>query len=142
MRHWLAAAAVLGLLGGCNLFGGSTTPPDSFGGWFHVDRPGRATSLAFGSFNLAEVRDLGCEGVLNGETQWTADGDAIVLAQWSGSPRFTEDVSTPGALVANPGMYGAAAEQWLPGATCLVCPVGDAGVAVACSDPGVQDGGS
>lgn len=37
MRRWLTAAAVLGLLGGCNLFGGTTTPPDAFGGWFHVD---------------------------------------------------------------------------------------------------------
>ena len=55
MRRWLAAAAVLGLFGGCNLFGGTTTPPDSFGGWFHVDRPGRATNLAFGGDNLAEV---------------------------------------------------------------------------------------
>lgn len=88
------------------------------------------------------MRDLGCDGVQTGETPWTADGDAIVLAQWSGSPRFTQDTSTQGALVANPGMYGAAAEQWLPGATCLVCPAGDAGVAVACSDPVVQDGGT
>lgn len=142
MRRWLAAAAVLGLFGGCNLFGGTTTPPDSFGGWFHVDRPGRATSLAFGGDNLAEVRDLGCDGVLDGETAWTADGDAIVLAQWSGSPRFTQATSTQGALVASPGMYGAAQEVWLPGATCLVCPAGDAGVAVSCSNPVVQDGGT
>ena len=49
----------------------------------------------------------GRDGVQNGETPWTADGDAIVLAQWSGSPRFTQDPSTQGALVANPGMYGA-----------------------------------
>jgi len=142
MRRWLVAAAVLGLLAGCNLFGGTTSPPDSFGGWFHVDRPGRATSLAFGSFNLADVRDLGCDGVQDGETPWTADGDAIVLTQWSGAPRFTQDTSTQGALVASPGMFGTAQEQWLPGATCLVCPAGDAGVAVACSAPAVQDGGT
>jgi hypothetical protein len=140
MRRWLGAAVAL-LLGGCNLFGGTSNAPDSFAGWFHVDRPGRATSVAFASDNIAEVRDFGCDQVLNGETLWTADGDAIVLAQWSGSPRFTQDPSTQGALVANPGMYGTAQEQWLPGATCLVCPVGDAGVAVACSDPAVRDGG-
>jgi hypothetical protein len=141
MRRWLVAAAVLGLLGGCNIFGGNSGPPDTFGGWFHVDRPGRATSLAFGDFNLAEVRDLGCDGVLDGETPWTADGDAVVLAQWSGSPRFIADTTTQGALVASPGMYGSASERWLPGGTCLVCPAGDAGVAVACSDPAVLDGG-
>ena len=49
---------------------------------------------------------------------------------------------TEGGLLANPGMYGSAQEQWLPGATCLVCPAGDAGVAVACTDPAVRDGGS
>jgi hypothetical protein len=142
MRRSLVALAVLGAVGGCNVFGGDTNPPDAFSGWYHVDRSGRATSLSFGSYNLAEIRDLGCDGVLNGETPWTMDGDALVLAQWSGAPRFTEDTSTQGALVANPGMYGSAAEHWLPGATCLVCPAGDAGVAVACSDPVVQDGGT
>jgi len=142
MRRWLAAAAVLGLLAGCNLFGGSG-PSDGFAGWFHVDRPGRATSVAFATDYYAEVRDLGCDGVLNGDTPWTQDGDAIVLAQWAPPPpRFTVDPSTQGALVASPGMYDAGSEQWLPGATCLVCPAGDAGVAVACSEPAVQDAGT
>jgi hypothetical protein len=90
MRRWLVAAAVLGALGGCNVFGGDSNPPDAFGGWYHVDRPGRATSLSFGSYNLTEIRDLGCDGGLEGETPWTMDGDALVLAQWSGSPRFTQ----------------------------------------------------
>ena len=141
MRRSLMAAAALGLLGGCNFFGGTTYPSAGFEGWFHLDRPGRATSLAFASDNLAAVRDLGCDGVLNGETPWTADGDAVVLAQWSGSPRFTQDPSTQGALLANPGVYGPTQERWLPGATCLACS-GDAGVAVACGDPAVLDGGS
>ena len=35
-----------------------------------------------------------------------------------------------------------AQERWLSGATCLVCPQGDAGVAVACSQPAVLDGGT
>ena len=140
MRRWLVGAAALGVLGGCNLWG--TTTPSGFTGLFHVDRPGRATSLSFDNDNLAVVRDLGCDQVLNGATPWTTDGDAIVLAQWSGSPRFTMDPATPGGLVANPGMYGTAEEHWLPGATCLVCPQGDAGVAVACSTPAVLDGGT
>ncbi|HZJ56343.1 MAG TPA: hypothetical protein VFD38_19530 [Myxococcaceae bacterium] len=142
MRRRLVTAAVVVFLGGCNFFGGNIDAPTGFQGWFHVERPGRATSLAFESSNIAEVRDLGCDGVLNGETPWTADGDALVLAQWSGSPRFTQDPSTQGALVANPGMYGPSQERWLPGATCLVCPAGDAGVAVACDDPVVRDGGT
>lgn len=142
MRRWPAAAAVtLGILGGCNFFGGTTSPPAAFSGWFHVDRPGRATSVAFVDFNVVEVRDLGCDQNLSGETQWAADGDAILLTNWgSPSPRFT--TSTDGGLVANPGMFGPAQEDWLPGATCLVCPPGDAGVAVACSAPVVLDGGT
>jgi len=143
MRRWLAAAAALGLLGACNIFGGNTDPPAAFVGWFHVDRPGRATNIAFVGYNDSEVWDLGCDGVLSGGTPWTQDGDALVLTQWSNPPpRFTQDPSTPGALVASPGMYQGGAEQWLPGATCLVCPPGDAGVAVACSQPAVLDGGT
>jgi hypothetical protein len=142
MKRWLAAAAVLGLVGGCNFFGGTTSPPTAFAGWFHVDRPGRATSLSFSDFNLAQIQDLGCDKVDNGQTDWAADGDALVLVQWPGAPRFTQDSSSPGALVANPGVFGTPPEQWLPGATCLVCPPGDAGVAVACSAPAVLDGGT
>jgi hypothetical protein len=141
MKRWPLAAA-LGLLGGCNFFGGSVDPPSGFQGWFHLDRPGRATSIAFASFNSVVVRDLGCDQVLSGETPWAADGDAVVLTQWGNFPRFVQDPSTSGALIANPGMYGTAQEQWLSGATCLVCPAGDAGVAVACDDPVVRDGGT
>jgi hypothetical protein len=137
----LVAAAVLPIAA-CNVFGTSVEAPEGFQGWFHVERPGRATSLGFGTQNVAVIHDLGCDQVLNGETQWTQDGDALVLPQWSGSPRFTQDPSDSGTLVAAPGMYGAASELWLPGATCLVCPPGDAGVAVACSEPEVLDGGS
>lgn len=143
MRRALLLAAGLAGLEACNVFGGTPTPPSGFEGWFHVDRPGRATNIAFESTaNLAEVRDLGCDRLLNGETPWAADGEAVVLPQWSGAPRFTVDASQQGVLLANPGMYGPAQEQWLSGATCLVCPAGDAGVAVACTDPAVRDGGS
>lgn len=142
MGRWLAGVVGLGILGGCSFFGGSVSPPSGFAGWFHVDRPGRATSVGFANDNVTEVRDLGCDQVLNGETAWTADGDGVALSQWSGSPRFTQDPSDAGDLVASPGMYGTATEHWLPGATCLVCPRGDAGVAVACSEPSVLDGGT
>ena len=140
MRPRILAGVALGLLGGCNLFGEDSSPPTSFSGWFHVDRPGRATSLAFGDSFLAEVRDLGCDQVLNGQTQWAEDGDAIVLPQWTTPvPRF---VQADAGLLASPGMYGTAEEAWLPGATCLLCPAGDAGVAVACDAPAVLDGGT
>jgi len=143
MRRALLLAGVLGVLGACNLFGETSTPPAGFEGWFHVDRPGRATSLLFsGPNNVTEVHDLGCDRLLNGETPWVVDGAAVMLPQWSGSPRFTVDSSQQGVLLANPGMYGPAQEQWLTGATCLICPAGDAGVAVACSEPAVRDGGS
>ena len=142
MRRLIFLGAAVMPLAGCNVFGGSVDPPSGFEGWYHVDRPGRATSLAFSTYNTAEVRDLGCDRVLNGETPWTQDGDAILLPQWTTpTPRFTNDSSSDGGLLANPPMYGTAQEQWLPGATCLVCPAGDAGVAVACSQPAVRDGG-
>jgi len=139
MRLRITVAVALGLLAGCNIFGDDSSAPTQFSGWFHVDRPGRATSVAFGDSNLADVRDLGCDQVLNGETQWTEDGDAILLPQWTTPvPRF---IQVDGGLVASPGMY-ATEEQWLPGANCLLCPPGDAGVAVACEVPAVLDGGT
>ena len=146
MRRLLFLASALGAvaaLAGCNVFGGSADSPSGFEGWYHVDRPGRATSLAFGTYNLAEIRDLGCDQVLSGETPWASNGDAIVLTQWSTpAPSFTQSSTPDGGLVASPGMYDAGPEQWLPGATCLVCPKGDAGVAVSCSEPVVIDGGT
>jgi len=136
------ALVALANLPGCNVFGGSSDPPSGFEGWYHLDRPGRATSVTFSSYNLAEVRDLGCDRVLNGETAWSMDGDAVLLPQWTTpTPRFTQEGSPDGGLVANPGMYGSGSEQWLPGATCLICPQGDAGTAVACGAPSVLDGG-
>jgi len=141
MRRWIPAAVTLGALGGCNFFGGTTSAPTEFGGWFHLDRPGRATNLGFSDFNVALIRDLGCDQPLNGETEWAQDGDALVLPQWgTPPPRFTQ--STDGGLVAVPGVYSSSAEQWLAGATCLICPPGDAGVAVACDAPAVLDGGT
>jgi hypothetical protein len=141
--HFLTAAVALAALPGCNVFGGSADPPTGFEGWYHLDRPGRATSLSFSTYNLAEVRDLGCDQVRNGETPWASDGSTVSLPQWSTpAPSFTQSSTPDGGLLANPGMYGTAQEQWLPGATCLICPQGDAGVAVACSQPAVLDGGT
>ena len=143
MRLSLLTAAALVFLGGCNFFGGNIDPPAGFQGWFHVDRPGRATNIAFSSGNFADVWDFGCDGVLTGATPWTAEGDMVVLTQWANPPpRFVLDPTTSGALIASPGMYSAAQEQWLPGPTCLVCPPGDAGVAVACNNPARLDGGT
>ena len=139
MRRGIAAALILGALGGCNFFGGTTNPPDGFTGWFHTDRPGRATNLGFASENLAEIRDLGCDGPQNGETNWAQDGDALILPQYgTPPPRFTQ---SDGGLQASPGIWSAS-EQWFSGATCLICPAGDAGVAVACGSPAVLDGGT
>ena len=142
MRRGLVIAGALATLGGCTVFGDGVDVPTGFQGWFHVDRPGRATSLFFDNQNSVVIRDIGCDRELDGETPWVQDGDALVVPQWSGTPRFTVDSSTAGALVAAPGMYGTAAEQWLAGATCLRCPAGDAGVAVACDSPAVLDGGT
>jgi len=141
MRRWVAAALALGALGGCNFFGDSADPPTGFAGWFHKDVPGRATNLGFGTYNLASVRDLGCDQVpAGGDTTWAQDGDALVLPQWGNPPpRFTQ--STDGGLLGSPGIYGPS-EEWFAGATCLICPPGDAGVAVACAAPAVLDGGS
>lgn len=141
MRPQLSTVvAVLVALGGCNLFGPSR--PSGFDGWYHLDRPGRATSLAFTDPSILELSDLGCDGPLSSYPEWVPDGpDTIVVTSWSGTPRFTRDPTQSGALLAQPGMYGSAQERWLPGATCLVCPVGDAGVAVACETPAVRDGG-
>jgi len=72
-----------------------------------------------------------------------ADGTpSIRLPQWSGAPVFTKDPNLAGALIATPGLYSSTPEQWLPGGTCLECPAGDAGVAVACTSPAVLDGGT
>jgi len=143
MRRALAAALMLAVLGGCNLFGGTSSPPANFSGWYHLDRSGRVTSLAFGDYNLAEVRDLGCDQVFNAEAQWSTDGDAILLPTWAYPvPRFSQASGADAGLVANPGMYSAAEEDWLPGARCLICPQGDAGVVVACDTPAVLDGGT
>jgi hypothetical protein len=71
------------------------------------------------------------------------DTGAVVLPQWGPQARFTlaGDAGTGAALIASPGMYSAGPEQWMAGAACLICPVGDAGVTVACDSPAVRDGG-
>jgi hypothetical protein len=142
MRRLLTVLWGTCLLGACNIWS-STDVPEGFGGWFHVDRSGRATSLTFATPDTTHIHDLACDRSLLGSTTWVADGtDTLVLTQWTGAPRFTKDPTVAGALVATPGMYSSAPEQWLPGATCLACPVGDAGVAVACDGPAVLDGGT
>jgi hypothetical protein len=145
MRRQLVLAVALGWLAACNLFGATTEAPDGFGGWFHVDRPGLASSIAFAGDNLAEILVYGCSPGqnVNVQTPWTVDGDALVVTQWSTpAPRFTQSSAADGGLVAAPGMFGSSSEAWLPGASCLICPAGDAGVVVTCPAPGILDGGT
>ncbi|HSP17963.1 MAG TPA: hypothetical protein VLQ79_00500 [Myxococcaceae bacterium] len=130
------------VLASCGIFNPPPVP-EGFTGWFHVDRPGRASNVQFVAPSATQLSDLGCDRPLIGETPWVSDSTpSIQLPQWSGAPVFKKDPTVAGALVATPGLYSSAPEQWLPGATCLVCPAGDAGVAVACSAPAVLDGGT
>ncbi len=138
-RRIVAAALAIGTLGACNLWGNKV--PSGFEGWFHFQNGDRAESLSFGSSGFMELHDLGCDLSSVSQLEWAADGDALVAVQTVGTPRFTTDPGTPGALQANPGMFGADPEQWLPGASCPVCPPRDAGL-VACDAPRVIDGGT
>ena len=51
----LAAAAVVGC---ANLF--APGAPSGFDGWFHLERPDRATNIRFAQGGVFELRDLGC----------------------------------------------------------------------------------
>ncbi len=130
---------VLGfLVVGCKIWGDSV--PTQFGGWFHLQHGERTVNLRFGSPDVLELRDLGCDQSYSVTQTWTEDGDAMVANQSPGAPHFTPDPNTPEALLATPGMLGTAPETWLPGASCPVCPPGDAGPS-ACEAPQVLDGG-
>jgi hypothetical protein len=143
MRRTLLTLGAVAVLAGCNLW--SPPPvPSGFEGWFHLDRPERPTTIAFTEPDLTVVHDLGCDRTLDGTTPWVEDSTgAVVLSQWGAGVRFTlaGDAGTGAALIASPGMYSAGPEQWMAGAACLVCPVGDAGVTVACDTPALRDGG-
>jgi len=130
-----------GGLGACNVWGSGL--PQGFDGWHHVDRPGRATSIAFLQPDVLDVHDLGCDASGVSRQRWVSeDGVGVVAIDSGGRPRFTVDPAGAGALVATPGMFSQQSEQWLPGATCLACPPGDAGVVVACDSPVLLDGGT
>jgi len=144
MRRTLLALGVLGLAA-CNVFGTHQVPA-GFTGWWHLDRPGRPTTIVFSAPDITDIHDLGCDRRIDQITQWVEDDTggavAVVLTQWGGNQRFTLGGDAgAAALVASPGMYSAGPEQWMPGAACLVCPAGDAGVTVACDLPEVRDGG-
>ena len=136
-RLWPLLA--LGGLAACHLCG--STVPEQFGGWYHLDYAGRVENLRFGNPNVLELRDLGCDQSFTVYQEWVSDGDALVATQSPGAPRFIPDPDQPGALQATPGMFGTDPERWLPGASCPVCPPGDAGV-LACETPQVADGGA
>jgi len=129
---------VVGVLAGCHLFG--STVPDPFGGWYHLDYAGRVENLRFLDPNVLELRDLGCDQSFTVYQEWVSDGDALVATQSPGAPRFVPDPDVTDALQATPGMFGPDPERWLPGASCPVCPPGDAGV-VACDTPQAVDAG-
>ena len=93
MSRLLTAVAAVGVLAACSFFSGPSAPT-GFTGWFHLDRPGRATSLYFS--DVAYYYDLGCDSSQNGQTPWVADGDALVLSQLPGPPRFTQDPTMGG----------------------------------------------
>jgi len=145
MKRTLLALGLLGSLAACNVFG---TPqvPQGFQGWWHLDRPGRPTTIAFSSPDITDIHDLGCDRRIDGTTPWVEDDTgaavAVVLTQWGPQTRFTlAGDGGSSALVASPGMYSPGPEQWTPGAACLVCSAGDAGMTVACDTPEVRDGG-
>ena len=136
----LAVLPALGALAGCNLWGSSV--PSDFGGWFHHQNGARTVNLRFGSGNALEIHDLGCDQSFTVFQAWATDGDALVATQSPGEPHFTADPNSNGALIASPGMFGSADEEWPAGASCPVCPApADAGV-VSCDAPEVLDGGA
>lgn len=134
----LTPLLALGMLASCRLWGSSV--PSGFDGWFHLEHAGRIENLRFTDPNVLELLDLGCDQSFTVYQEWVSDGDALVATQSPGAPRFISDPDLPGALQATPGMFGTDPERWLPGASCPVCPPGDAGV-VACETPQVVDGG-
>jgi hypothetical protein len=138
-RRIFAVSLALGTLAACNLWGSKV--PSGFEGWFHLQNGQRAENLTFATSGLLQIHDLGCDQSVISDQEWASDGDALVAVQTAGAPHFTQDPSTPGALQVSPGMFGPGPEQWLPGALCLVCPPGDAGV-VACTVPQVIDAGT
>ena len=134
----LAVLPALAALAGCHLWDSSA--PSDFGGWFHHQSAGRTVNLRFASGSVLEIHDLGCDQSFVVLQQWETDGDALVATQSPGAPHFTPDPGSDG-LTASPGMFGPETEQWPSGASCPVCPPGDAGV-VSCDAPEVLDGGA
>jgi len=114
MRRALLALGAVGGLAACNIFSGPEVPA-GFDGWFHLDRPGRPTTIAFSAPDRTEIHDLGCDGTQFGVTPWVEDDTGgVVLTQWGPEARFTlaGDAGTGAALIASPGMYSTGAEQW------------------------------
>lgn len=138
MRGGLVPAVLVGALGlvvGCNLFGQKR--PDGFDGWFHLDRLDRATNIRFADGQVFEVRDFGCADRSATDLSWASGvWDTLVAVDWPGSPTFSRD-TVRGGLQAMPPLFPAqdASEHWTPGALCMQCQPGDAGVSVACDSP-------
>lgn len=135
----LAVLLSLAAVAGCNFWGSSV--PSERGGWYHLEHDGRVVDLRFLNLGVLDIRDLGCDQSFTVQQTWESAGSAMIAVQNPGSPRFEADPTQAGALTATPGMFGAAPEQWLPGAVCPVCPPRDAGV-IACEEPQAVDGGT
>jgi hypothetical protein len=131
----LATAAVVG----CNLF--APGAPSGFAGWFHLQRPDRATSILFAQGGVFELRDLGCTEPSSMQLSWEDTGtDGVVVPNLAGPPVFTSDGQ--GDLIASPAVYttDGGVEVWHPGASCFICGGPDAGP-YACDNPSLQNGG-
>ena len=132
----LATAAVLGC---ANLF--APGAPSGFDGWFHLERPDRATSIRFAQAGVFELRDLGCTDPTSLELTWADTGaNGVVVPNLVGPPVFTSDGQ--GDLIASPALYttDGGVEIWHPGARCFTCGGPDAGP-YACDNPTFQDAG-
>jgi hypothetical protein len=117
------------------LFG--QTRPAGFDGWFHLERTDRATNIRFADPQIFEIRDFGCADQSATDQEWaTGASDTLVAVQWPGSPTFSHD-GDQGGLLAVPPLFttDGGSEHWIPGARCMQCPPGDAGVSVVCDFP-------
>jgi hypothetical protein len=127
-------AAALGVVVGCNFFG--EPRPEGFDGWFHLDRTDRATNIRFANPQIFQIRDFGCADQSAADQEWAiGTSDTLVAVQWPGSPTFSRNGDQGGLDAVPPLFQDAGSEHWISGARCMQCPLGDAGVSVACDFP-------
>jgi len=140
-RQGRLALLLLGVaVAGCsNLFAPGL--PSGFAGWFHLERPDRATNIQFAQAGIFEIRDFACTLPTTLDLTWADTGaGGVVVPSLVGPPVFTSDGQ--GNLIATPAVYttDGGVEVWHPGAWCFICGGPDAGP-FACDNPSLQDGG-